>query len=90
MPSVRGMVKLEKTSKAFHREVRDGKAAKKFKGIGMKKASTVVEAQYFTRCGLRVDSALANCVRHAVNRQHIRGDAVVDVVRFGVADHIFE
>ena len=39
---------------------------------------------------LRVDSALLNCVGHAVDGQHVRGDAVVYVVGFGVADYVVE
>src|SRR5713226_4818005 len=39
---------------------------------------------------LSVNSALANGVGHAVNRQHISRDPVVDAVGFGIADHIPE
>src|SRR5271165_3746004 len=39
---------------------------------------------------LRVDAALLDGERNAIDRQHIGGDAVVDVVGFGVTDHILE
>src|SRR5271170_5912505 len=37
---------------------------------------------------LGIDSTLADCVRHAVDRQHISRDPVVDTVRFGVPHNI--
>src|ERR1700690_3777258 len=39
---------------------------------------------------LGIDSALANRVRHTVDRQHIRGNPVVHAVSFRVSDHIVE
>ena len=39
---------------------------------------------------LGVDSALADGVGHAVDGQHVGGDAVVDAVGLGVAHHIVE
>jgi hypothetical protein len=39
---------------------------------------------------LRVNAALPDRVRHAVNRQHVSGDAIVHVMGFGVAHDIFE
>src|SRR6266700_786625 len=48
------------------------------------------EAVPFYEPALRVDPTLPNRIRHAVNRQHVSSDAVVDVVSFGVADNIFE
>ena len=42
------------------------------------------------RGGSGVNAALANCVGYAIDGQHVRRDAVVHVVRFGVADDVFE
>src|ERR1700677_29939 len=39
---------------------------------------------------LGIDPALADCVSHAVDRQHISGDAVIHSMSFGVADNIIE
>ncbi len=39
---------------------------------------------------LCVDAALLDGERHAVDGQHVGGDAVVDVVGLGVADHVVE
>jgi hypothetical protein len=39
---------------------------------------------------LGVDAALADRIRHAVDRQHVRGDAVIDVVCLSIANHIVE
>src|SRR5438128_6272734 len=39
---------------------------------------------------LSVNSALADRIGHAVNRQHVSGDPVVHAVGFGIADHIPE
>src|ERR1039457_3909955 len=39
---------------------------------------------------LGVNAALADSVRYAVNRQHVSGDTIVDVVSLGITDHIFE
>src|SRR6266702_7491649 len=61
---------------------RNGQAEKK-------KASTGVEAKSFSPV-LGVNATLADGIRHPVDRQHIRGDAVVHVMRLRVANHIFE
>src|SRR5712691_5712204 len=37
-----------------------------------------------------VNAALTNCIRHTIDGQHVCRDAVVDVVSFGVADHILK
>jgi len=37
-----------------------------------------------------VDSALADSIGHAVNRQHVGCDAIVDVMGLGVANHVAE
>ena len=39
---------------------------------------------------LRIDAAHSDRMRHAVNRQHIRRNAVVDTVGLGVANHFLE
>src|SRR5579864_3003895 len=39
---------------------------------------------------LGVDPALPDCVRHAINRQHVGGDAVVHAMGLGIANDIVE
>src|SRR5581483_1378616 len=43
-------------------------------------------ASHGTRLG--IDAALANRIRHAVNRQHVCRDPIVHVVSLSVANHV--
>ena len=56
------------------------------------RASTEVEAQIHEplvpKDSLCVDTALPDGVRHAINGQHVRRDAIVDVVGLSVANHV--
>src|SRR6202789_3324537 len=65
-----------------------------YKGVGFKeKASAVAEAFCSAYCllpALRVDAALFGGVGHAVDGQHVGGDAVVDVVGDGELEDVVE
>src|SRR4029077_2829956 len=53
-------------------------------------AETIRTRNFCTMSSSCVNSTLPNGVGHAINRQHVGGNAVVDAGRLGVAHHVFE
>src|ERR1035438_8842754 len=55
-----------------------------------KRVSCTQSSDAHGREELRVNPALADCIRHSINGQHVRGDSVVNVVGLGIAYNVLE
>ena len=53
--------------------------------LGIKRVRRV-----FIESALSVNASLADCVSHAINRQHVCRNAIVDLVGLRVADDVLE